>query len=317
MIGYDFKAQINSVKAMHEIGSMFEHDGHQIVKSGGYRKVNCPFHKEKTPSCVIYDDHFWCFSCHAGGDIFHYVMRRDGCDFKSALRTLSGGMETARVSTNAASRVAMPIKTKPELLPPEFFSERMARWSAQTDAEEVVLLASELQVDAQSLFRLEIAWADEHQAWAIPMRNSAREMVGIRLRDNQGKKWAVKGSRNGLFIPSGEPGKDLAVTEGPTDCAAALSMGLYAIGKPMALMNNEAVIEFARAHRVRRVIIVPDNDTPGLTGASKLIDVCYCPCCELVLPTKDIREFSKLGGGRMLLDSLLNNQEWRYPKRWM
>ena len=31
--------------------------------------TNCPFHKERTPSMKIYDDHFYCFSCQSGGDV--------------------------------------------------------------------------------------------------------------------------------------------------------------------------------------------------------------------------------------------------------
>ena len=31
--------------------------------------TKCPFHKERTPSMKIYDDHFYCFSCQCGGDV--------------------------------------------------------------------------------------------------------------------------------------------------------------------------------------------------------------------------------------------------------
>lgn len=30
-------------------------------------RILCPHHKERTPSCVIYDDHYYCFSCGAHG----------------------------------------------------------------------------------------------------------------------------------------------------------------------------------------------------------------------------------------------------------
>ena len=31
--------------------------------------ILCPFHQEHTPSLKLYDDHFYCFGCHATGDV--------------------------------------------------------------------------------------------------------------------------------------------------------------------------------------------------------------------------------------------------------
>lgn len=31
--------------------------------------ILCPFHQERTPSLKLYDDHFYCFGCHATGDV--------------------------------------------------------------------------------------------------------------------------------------------------------------------------------------------------------------------------------------------------------
>ncbi|MGI5921650.1 MAG: DNA primase [Syntrophomonadaceae bacterium] len=51
----------------------------------------CPFHPEKTASFSVSRERqmFYCFGCHAGGDIFSYLMRRDGLDFKEALEVLA------------------------------------------------------------------------------------------------------------------------------------------------------------------------------------------------------------------------------------
>ena len=53
----------------------------------------CPFHENtRTPSFVVFPDSgTWrCFGqCSEGGDIFSYVMKRDGCDFQTALETLA------------------------------------------------------------------------------------------------------------------------------------------------------------------------------------------------------------------------------------
>ena len=53
----------------------------------------CPFHENtRTPSFVVFPDSgTWrCFGqCSEGGDIFSYVMKRDGCDFQTALEMLA------------------------------------------------------------------------------------------------------------------------------------------------------------------------------------------------------------------------------------
>ncbi|MEA1960314.1 MAG: DNA primase [Bacillota bacterium] len=51
----------------------------------------CPFHQEKTPSFSVSRDKqmFYCFGCHAGGNLFSYVMKIDGVDFREAVEILA------------------------------------------------------------------------------------------------------------------------------------------------------------------------------------------------------------------------------------
>ena len=50
----------------------------------------CPFHMEKTPSFSVNPakEIFYCFGCHVGGDIIHFVEKYEGLSFQEAVEEL-------------------------------------------------------------------------------------------------------------------------------------------------------------------------------------------------------------------------------------
>lgn len=72
------------------------------VYRGAYLK--CPFHKDDTPSLKLYAHRFYCFGCHAGGDVVDFVSRYHGESQMGALRRI-----------NDAFNLGLPLDKRPTL----------------------------------------------------------------------------------------------------------------------------------------------------------------------------------------------------------
>lgn len=62
-----------------------------LKKAGSRYKGLCPFHAEKTPSFSVDREKgfFYCFGCHAGGDVFKFLELQERLGFQDAVRHLA------------------------------------------------------------------------------------------------------------------------------------------------------------------------------------------------------------------------------------
>jgi DNA primase len=72
-----------------------------LKKAGREYKANCPFHDERTPSFYVVPEKgfFKCFGCGKSGDVFSFLMERQGMDFVEAVKHVAGrsGVEIREV----------------------------------------------------------------------------------------------------------------------------------------------------------------------------------------------------------------------------
>ena len=83
---------------------------------GGTRRLEgrCPLggHEDSTPSFNVYLDtqRYYCFGCHAGGDVLDFVQEMDGCSFLEALERLSG----KQIATPGLASAAAQSRRQPQ-----------------------------------------------------------------------------------------------------------------------------------------------------------------------------------------------------------
>jgi len=226
------------------------------------RKLHAWTPVSKNARCPICDKPDWCLVADDGGAALCQRV-------ESANRIGDAGwlhkLKDAPIHPWHPKRPSAPVKPAAD-----FDAESMAAWCWETiTPQKADELAGQLGLDAYELWRLRMGWSEQHQAWTFPMRDAERNIIGIRLRGMDGRKWCVTGSRNGLFIPMGDilPAP-LVVCEGPTDAAALGMLGFRCVGRPSNNGGADLVVQFVERNGDRDVVIVHDRDEPG-TAADK------------------------------------------------
>lgn len=139
----------------------------------------------------------------------------------------------------------------------------------RTDVER---LARELGLSVPSLLQLGTGWSERWRAFSFPMRYPSGNVSGIRYRPWIGKKFSEKGSKDGMFFrPENIESEYVVIVEGASDAAATMDLGFCSVvGRASCRGNVDQILTLIRRRQVQRVVIIPDNDDAGTTGAEAL-----------------------------------------------
>lgn len=88
----DLKPIMEEIKNRLDITTAFLNAGYSLTSAGtNKKKCSCPFHSEKTPSMMIFEDSqsYYCFGCGESGDVITFYMKTNLLPFKEAVIELA------------------------------------------------------------------------------------------------------------------------------------------------------------------------------------------------------------------------------------
>lgn len=182
-------------------------------------------------------------------------------------------------------------------------------------------------VSMTALDDLLIGWDPQKKAHTFPMTDGRENIIGIRLRLLNGKKFSVPGSKNGLFWPVGVKADSpelFFIGEGPTDTGALLDLGFSPVGRASCGTGYKYIKQMIERYG-RQVVVFADKDEakftpngkkffPGYDGGLKLARSIkpFVSSVRLIKPPekKDIRAWYQAGCTRAAVMALVNNAKF-------
>src|SRR5579859_1315955 len=180
-----------------------------LKKAGRNYTGLCPFHAEKTPSFVVFPEsqNWRCFgACGEGGDIFNFLMKREGLDFASALRTLAdkAGVQLQERTPEQSKRDEQLDRMRGLLEETaRFFHDRLLKGQ---DAEHARAYARKRGLSGKTLAEFKIGYAPGDWRQALDHLKSLgydeKEIVEAGVATHNEEKDSVYDRfRNRLIIP--------------------------------------------------------------------------------------------------------------------
>jgi len=306
-----------------------------LDKSGRRFRALCPFHADKnTPSLVVFpdDQHWYCFgACNEGGDVFDFVMKREGWDFRTALEELArrAGVELRPLTPEqqeqrgyedalgvAAGHFARQLQETPAALA---YAHGRA-WSDETIRKEGLGYAGGGPLPALGNARAQrVAQAVNRKAGEVGgaivyVHREGGRVVYLAGRSLEGKEHYnppsdLAGPRrpylNGAYSARAE---ELIIVEGQADAVTLGGWGIPAVALAGSGVTGDLAARLSR-HVEKRATVYVIPDTDGRTDVAGLAEGVGPLLRIAALPegVDDVNNFGqqdgKADGLRALLDA--------------
>ncbi len=326
---------LDRIRRANPLADVVREAGIELKQRGPELTGLCPFHDDHHPSLRVNEAKAVCCcdSCGFGGDVFKFVMQRDGLTFPQAVENLarragiplngnggssSAGQEAGGLAHKLSSSCTGAAQARPAVTLPT------------ADAKFAEGFAQRLGVKADTITRLiaenALGYDAQKNAIVFGCQNADGSIAALHLRGKSadGSRWFAwrpEGCKAGLWrLPALKRAEKVIVCEGETDAIAALNVGLEADGFAVVAKTGANVFpaDAVEQFRGKTVFIVSDLDEGGRKGAAataeKLRDVAdvrivtlpEMPAQDDGKPRKDLRDWLGLGNGKAELLKLLD-----------
>jgi len=171
-----------------------------LKKTGRNYLGLCPFHSEKTPSFSVSPEKqiFYCFGCGAGGNVFGFVMKKDGISFPEAISALSRRYGIELPTRRLSSEQKKKISEREHLfeinrLASEFYSKTLKDRLAGHSAREYL---AGRKISRETIERFKIGFAPDN--WSSLSNFFFKKRIPQRLAEISGLIIARK-SKSGFY----------------------------------------------------------------------------------------------------------------------
>jgi len=168
-----------------------------LVPAGENFKGLCPFHADTKPSLTVSPAKqlYYCFGCGEGGNVFTFVMKREGLAFGDALRALAA---RAGITLAAARRPSVEVRTRDRLravmaAAADFYYKNLRSDNQLARAARDYLRRHGVADDAVETWRLGLA----PDSWDAFLRHAA--VAGFGADELQAAGLAVPSKERGGF----------------------------------------------------------------------------------------------------------------------
>jgi hypothetical protein len=173
------EAELQHLKAAVSLVAVVGAQGRQVFKKGKDFTVLCPFHDEKTPSCVISPEKnlYHCFGCNAGGSVLDWVMHTERLSLRKAVERLRG-----ELGENPAIEPLPPVANIQDQAERQALLSRVVAFYHQTlfNAPEVIAYLQKRRLHHPELVaQFQLGFANRTLAYRLPPK---QRQAGATLR---------------------------------------------------------------------------------------------------------------------------------------
>ena len=185
------QAQIDRIKQDISLLRLVERQGYEVTRQGKDYVVLCPFHDDKTPSCVISPktNLFHCFGCGEAGSVIDWVMKTQGLSFRLACELLLKDIDTVATAPakpqkyNTAKKMTSSLAADLVASDVQQSLEIVVNYYHQTllDAPEALGYLEKRGLNDPALIKaFKLGFANRTLAYHIPEKN---RQAGKQIRD--------------------------------------------------------------------------------------------------------------------------------------